>query len=79
MGAIVILFTVGTRRLMKGAGENAGKRLLRIKAVFQANIINPLIGIAQIARRQPQFTFADIAPQTLPFVLQKSRCRCHFE
>jgi hypothetical protein len=78
VGAIVILFAVGTRRLMKGAGENAGKRLLN-QSRISGNIVNPLIGIAQIARRQPQFTFADIAPQTLPLYCKKSRCRCHFE
>ena len=69
MRAAVIFFTVGARRLVKRTGEDAGKSLLRVKAVFQANIVNPLIGIAQIARRQQQLTLADIAPQTLPFVL----------
>jgi membrane protease subunit (stomatin/prohibitin family) len=77
--AAVIFFTVGTRRLIKRAGEDAGKGLLRVKAVFQANIVDPLIGIAQIAGRQQQLTLADIAPQTLPLYCKNSRCKCHFE
>lgn len=71
MRAAVVFFTVGARRQVKRAGEDTGKGLLRVKTVFQANIVDPLIGIAQIARRQQQLTLADIAPQTLPFVLLK--------
>ena len=54
--------------LIEGTGKDTGKGLLRIKAVFQADIINPLVGISQVARRQQQFTLANVAPD-FPFVL----------
>ena len=54
--AAVVLFAIRARRLIEGTGKDTGKGLLRIKAVFQADIINPLVGISQVARRQQQFT-----------------------
>ncbi|VTN14808.1 Uncharacterised protein [Raoultella terrigena] len=69
MRAVMVFFAVGARRLVKRPGKDAGKSLLRIKAIFQADIVNPLVGIAQVARRQPQLTLTNIAPQTLPFIL----------
>ena len=50
MGATVVLFAVGARRLIEGPGKDAGKGLLRIKAILEADIVDPLIGVAQIAR-----------------------------
>ena len=67
--AAVVLFAIRARRLIEGTGKDTGKGLLRIKAVFQADIINPLVGISQVARRQQQFTLANVAPETFPFVL----------
>lgn len=49
MGATVVLFAVGARRLIEGPGKDAGKSLLRIKAILEADIVDPLIGVAQIA------------------------------
>ncbi len=69
MGATVVLFAVGARRLIEGPGKDAGKSLLRIKAILEADIVDPLIGVAQIAGGQQQLPFANIAPQALPFVL----------
>ena len=43
--AAVVLFAICARRLIEGTGKDTGKGLLRIKAVFQADIINPLVGI----------------------------------
>ena len=60
---------VGARRLIEGPGKDAGKGLLRIKAILEADIVDPLIGVAQIAGGQQQLPFANIAPQALPFVL----------
>ena len=68
MGATVVLFAVGARRLIEGPGKDAGKSLLRIKAILEADIVDPLIGVAQIAGGQQQ-PFANIAPRALPFVL----------
>ena len=65
----VMDFTVGTRRLVKRAGENACKGLLGIKPVLQADVIDLLIGRAQFIRRQIQLTLADVAPKALPFML----------
>ena len=62
-------FAIRARRLIEGTGKDTGKGLLRIKAVFQADIINPLVGISQVARRRQQFTLANVAPETFPFVL----------
>ena len=70
VGATVVLFAVGARWLIKGPGKDAGKGLLRIKAILEADIVDPLIGgVAQIAGGQQQLPFANIAPQALPFVL----------
>ena len=66
MGATVVLFTVGARRQIEGPGEDAGKGLLRIEAILQADIVDPLIGVTQIAGGQQQLPFANIAPQALP-------------
>ena len=60
-------FTVGARRQIEGPGEDAGKGLLRIEAILQADIVDPLI--TQIAGGQQQLPFANIAPQALPFIL----------
>ena len=68
MGATVVLFLVGARRQIEGPGEDAGKGLLRIEAILQADIVDPLIGVTQIAGGQ-QLPFANIAPQALPFIL----------
>ena len=69
VGATVVLFTVGARRQIEGPGEDAGKGLLRIEAILQADIVDPLIGVTQIAGGQQQLPFANIAPQALPFIL----------
>ena len=53
MGATVVLFTVGARRQIEGPGEDAGKGLLRIEAILQADIVDP-IGVTQIAGGQQQ-------------------------
>ena len=45
--AAVVLFAIRARRLIEGTGKDTGKGLLRIKAVFQADIINPLVGICR--------------------------------
>lgn len=45
MGMLMILPPVRTRRQIKGAGKDARKRLLRIKTVLQADVVNLLIGI----------------------------------
>ena len=45
-------FTVGARRQIEGPGEDAGKGLLRIEAILQADIVDPLIGVTQIAGGQ---------------------------
>lgn len=66
MGATVVLFAVGARRLIEGPGEDAGKGLLRIEAILQADIVDPLIGVAQIAGGQQRFPFANIAPGLSP-------------
>lgn len=80
MGATVVLFAVGARRLIEGPGEDAGKGLLRIEAILEADIVDPLIGVAQIAGGQQQLPFANIAPRGLsPLYCKNSRCRCHFE
>ena len=54
VGATVVLFAVGARRLIEGPGKDAGKGLLRIKAILEADIVDPLIGVAQIAGGQQQ-------------------------
>ena len=69
VGATVVLFTVGARRQIEGPGEDAGKGLLRIEAILQADIVDPLIGVTQIAGGQQQLPFANIAPCALPFIL----------
>ena len=79
VGATVVLFAVFARRLIEGPGKDAGKGLLRIKAILEADIVDPLIGVAQIAGGQQQLPFANIAPQALPLYCKNSRCRCHFE
>ena len=63
VGATVVLFTVGARRQIEGPGEDAGKGLLRIEAILQADIVDPLIGVTQIAGGQQQLPFANIAPE----------------
>lgn len=78
MGATVVLFAVGARRLIEGPGKDAGKSLLRIKAILEADIVDPLIGVAQIAGGQQQLPFANIAPQALPFVLLKQPLQMPF-
>ena len=55
VGATVVLFTVGARRQIEGPGEDAGKGLLRIEAILQADIVNPLIGVTQIAGASSSF------------------------
>ena len=45
MRAWMILFAPDTRRLIEGAGKDPRKGLLRIKAIFQANIVDLIIGI----------------------------------
>ena len=72
VGATVVLFTVGARRQIEGPGEDAGKGLLRIEAILQADIVDPLIGVTQIAGGQQQLPFANIAPQALPFYTVKT-------
>ena len=79
LSARLWFFAIRARRLIEGTGKDTGKGLPRIKAVFQADIINPLVGISQVARRQQQFTLANVAPETFPLYRKNSRCRCHFE
>jgi hypothetical protein len=45
MRARMILFAPGARRLIERAGKDPRKGLLRIKAIFQANIVDLIIGI----------------------------------
>ena len=54
---------------VEGPGEDAGKGLLRIEAILQADVVDPLIGVTQIAGGQQQLPFANMAPQALPFIL----------
>ena len=68
----MILFAVGTRRLMKRAGKNAGKGLLGIKPILQTNVINLLIGRTQLICRQMKLPVANVTPQTFPFMLQEN-------
>ena len=53
----MVLFTVRTRRLVEGAGKYAGKRLLRVKPIAQADIVHASVGFTQVARRQQQLAF----------------------
>ena len=62
----VVLFAIRARRLIEGTGKDTGKGLLRIN-VAQADI-KPAGRSLQVARRQQQFTLANVAPET-PFVL----------
>ena len=71
VGATVVLFTVGARRQIEGPGEDAGRSLLRIEAILQADIVDPLIGVTQIAGGQQQLPFANIAPQALPYTVKQ--------
>lgn len=48
----VILFAIGTGRLMESPREDARKGLLRVKAVAQTNIIHTLVRFTQIAGGQ---------------------------
>ena len=57
----MVLFTVGARRI-EGPGEDAGKGLLRIEAILQADIVDPLIGVTQIAGGQQQLPREYSAP-----------------
>ena len=52
----------GARRQIEGPGEDAGKGLLRIEAILQADIVDPLIGVTQIAGGQQQLPFEYSAP-----------------
>ena len=80
MGATVVLFTVGARRQIEGPGEDAGKGLLRIEAILQADIVDPLIGVTQIAGGQQQLPFANIAPSRLsPYAVKTAVADHHFE
>ena len=72
VGATVVLFTVGARRQIEGPGEDAGKGLLRIEAILQADIVDPLIGVTQIAGGQQQLPFANIAPPVLSLYTVKT-------
>ena len=69
MGATVVLFTVGARRQIEGPGEDAGKGLLRIEAILQADIVDPLIGVTQIAGGQQQLPFREYSAPGSPFIL----------
>ena len=76
--AAVVLFAIRARRLIEGTGKDTGKGLLRIKAVFQADIINPLVGISQVA--PPAAVYArECSARDFPLYCKNSRCRCHFE
>ena len=48
-------FYGGARRQIEGPGEDAGKGLLRIEAILQADIVDPLIGVTQIAAASSSF------------------------
>ena len=78
MGATVVLFAVGARRLIEGPGKDAGKGLLRIKAILEADIVDPLIGVAQIAGVAAA-SFREYSAPGSPLCTVNSRCRCHFE
>lgn len=71
MRPTMVLFSVSPGRLMEGAGKDARKRLLRFKAVAQADFVHALVRFTQIPRRQQQLALADVAPQTFAFVLHK--------
>ena len=58
---------IRARRLIEGTGKDTGKGLLRIKAVFQADIINPLVGISQVARASS--SLRECSARDFPFVL----------
>ena len=45
MGAAVVFFAVGARRLVEGPGEDAGKGLLRIEAILQADIVDLVLNL----------------------------------
>ena len=69
VGATVVLFTVGARRQIEGPGEDAGKGLLRIEAILQADIVDPLIGVTQIAERPAAASFREYSAPGSPFIL----------
>ena len=62
-----VLFTVGARRI-EGPGEDAGKGLLRIEAILQADIVDPLIGHADRGRPAAA-SFREYSAPGLPFIL----------
>ena len=66
MGATVVLFTVGARRQIEGPVKTRVKVCCESKPYFRADIVDPLIGVTQIAGGQQQLPFANIAPQALP-------------
>ena len=72
MGATVVLFTVGARRQIEGPGEDAGKGLLRIEAILQADIVDPLIGVTQIAGGQQQLSFREYSAPGSPLYTVKT-------
>lgn len=72
MGATVVLFAVGARRLIEGPGKDAGKGLLRIKAILEADIVDPLIGVAQIAGGQQQLSFREYSARGSPLCTVKT-------
>ena len=41
--------------MIEGPGEDAGKGLLRIEAILQADIVDPRIGVTQIAAASSSF------------------------
>ena len=72
VGATVVLFTVGARRQIEGPGEDAGKGLLRIEAILQADIVDPLIGVTQIAGGQQQLPFREYSAPRLSLYTVKT-------
>ena len=80
MGATVVLFAVGARRLIEGPGKDAGKGLLRIKAMLEADIVDPADRCRADRGRPAAASFREYsAPELSPLYCKNSRCRCHFE
>ena len=69
MGATVVLFTVGARRQIEGPGEDAGKGLLRIEAILQADIVDPADRCHADRGRPAAASFREYSAPGSPFIL----------
>ena len=68
VGATVVLFTVGARRQIEGPGEDAGKGLLRIEAILQADI-RPADRCHADRGRPAAASFREYSAPGSPFIL----------